>query len=294
MTKDKKRQINLFDRIKVKIDCISTFVNEATNELEPYDISHVKGIWPKSSDHILIYAACDAIYFESYAELVAKSVAESNPEAGLHIHVYEPPDELQSYKSLIDKYNNITITWDSKNLCPYETHRKSIFYYTSARFIRLYQIALMHPHMTIASVDMDSVFRKSIAAFLPDEGRYDIGVFARPRSRKVAKRILASIFVVFPTEDARRALGTMAVALAKAMERKPDHNIDQLVIYYILQLTRIFRRPLNVWHVPKSLTDWEFSPESAIWSAKGSSRKAEFLGRIEAENAPTPSPPHSP
>ncbi len=71
------------------------------------------------------------------------------------------------------------------------------------------------------------------------------------------------------------------------LSRKPEFHVDQMVIHYVDRAFQLSSRRLRVFPLTQGFADWEFLPDSYIWSAKGA-RKLGFADLVERVTGASP------
>lgn len=227
-----------------------------------------------------IYAAGDAVYFEIHGKPLVNSILK-NTDYNVHIHIYNPTvNQLQwlhrdrvtcSYEHLsADTFNSITKDWLKRTT--FNNHREKQMYdkgqmfgkdflqdliqktyYACCRFIRLSEI--MPVNSRCLAIDIDGIVRSNFPIVLNNE-EHDFYLYKKKTNEHLAGAILF-------TERSRKFLKDYANNIC--------HHIEKDDIYWFMDQVEldkcVFKHNAGI--LPMSYIDWEMSPYSNIWSAKG-------------------------
>jgi hypothetical protein len=237
-----------------------------------------------------IYTACDSKYFDEFGPVLINST-KSNAKLGVHLHLFNPRQDQIAYclthkdvsvthetvtddqftvaaqrwstvpgneveKSYLDRtLNAMTKGRDTDIL---ERMKKT--YYACARFIRLAEI--FDGSVPAMSMDVDAVVR-SLPNHLPSDHDFYVHQITGKKAR-----ILAGGMYLRPTQHTKKFLQEYAMALKKYFE-------DDYVYWGLDQdlLDKIVPR-YNHGQLPLGYIDWNMSPTSCIWTAKGTRKEA--------------------
>lgn len=275
--------INPLKRGNLLIESFTVFWKSDKDLVDALQHAKALGSYPDKTDKPVIFFACDEGYFDRFAEDLIQSVLFESPSCHIHLHLYCPGHAALSHISDLSSKAGEALTYTYDTLPPpYAEGEMRRFYYASARCIYLSFLA-DQVSVPVLSIDVDAVVRKDILQFIQQAQGADVGLFERPRKRRVWRRVAAGAILINPTSKGRRFAREIAVTTMRFIRRSPDFHIDQLTIYYALRMRRLLNRPFRVWQIPKTLLDWDFSPDSAIWSAKGSERKEILVEKLNDE-----------
>lgn len=230
-----------------------------------------------------IYAACDHAYFEDFGYSFIRSI-RANTNHNIHVHVFNPTAEQIEYC----QRNGIGITWEHAHQTLFtaatqrwnrtitqETERKQLertmnamnkgqdhslneriqkTYFACARFIRLAQLCAGH---RLLAVDIDAVVRQDFPV-LGSQHDFYIHHITGKRARYLAGGLWLN-----GTAQCQEFLGEYANQLIRHFEQ--DHvywGLDQDVLDPIVP-------KFNHGQLPMQYIDWNMSPDSYIWTAKG-------------------------
>ena len=233
----------------------------------------------KPTAEFFIYAAADAEYFRIHGHALINSVLENTPYA-IHVHIVNPTDDQLAWCSSIDRltisyerlntkiFTQIAELWSRRT--HFSNHRESQMadkgrtfgirmmtdiiektYYACCRFVRLKDIK--PPGSTCLSIDIDGLVRGEFSYKLGDN---DIYLYQKKSGEHLAGAILCN-------PSAGRFLKEYGAILSEQIEMDNLYwFLDQIVLDKIVPAY-----PTGL--LPMSYIDWEMSPSSAIWSAKG-------------------------
>ena len=244
-------------------------------------------------DRFFMYAACDHEYFDQFGPTLIASIKQ-NTTCGVHLHLYNPSAEQIKY---CRNQPRVSITFESATLELFEpasapwltppedpellvTYKRIVnamgkgndtsiqqriqrTYFACARFIRLQQ--LIHQNSSVLAIDVDAIVRGNIPVLSTDQDLYI------HRIEKKNPRFLAGGIYLPGTYSGYQFLKEYANALKNAIEQDTLHwGIDQDLLENIV--------PKYRWGaIPKELIDWEMSPTSCIWTAKGTRKSADIF-----------------
>lgn len=239
----------------------------------------VHGSWPMPGSGAQLFAACDPIYFHRHAKGMLASVNQNSPDTSVHIHLYNPTDDILNEIATISKNMqraSLTWTWETSDVHNMDWHEKSI-YLASMRFPRLY-MALQASRRPILSIDIDCFVRKDLGSYLEAAAECDLGLVLRPEYRDPGKRVLAVAVYVAPTPTGLTVFGAAASRMAAHLAyKRATEKLDQRCLWAAYNSNR---KRIRFWGIPRSLSDFDFHESSAIWTGKGH-RKA--TDRYQAE-----------
>lgn len=215
-----------------------------------------------------ILAAADDVYFGNFAIPLILSCALNAPETQIHIVLIRPSQQtLDRIEALANTLAPFRVSWSAdESAIPDELAIKAI-YYTSARFVFLPTLLDLCED-SVFCMDVDALVLKDIwPVYKAARGTSDIQLYAR-NERSASRRFMAGAIGVEPTTDGKLFSRALREALLSAFRLKPRYHVDQIQMNFLLQtLDRV--HPIARSQVPVSLCDYEFYPNSAIWTAKG-------------------------
>lgn len=232
-----------------------------------------------------IYAACDHNYFFDFGKPIINSI-KKNSQFGIHLHLYNPTAEqleycekqdrlsftyeyvpLEMFKEAADRWNSVTeqspnylnlkriLTAMSKSNDVSIQERIQRTYFACARFIRLFE--LINSKDVVLAIDIDAIVRNTIP-LLPNTCDFYIHHITGKKARFLAGGIYLN-----GNEKGYQFLSEYAEVLKINIENDNLHwGIDQDVLDHIVPKYQYSNLPL-------AYIDWEMSPNSYVWTAKG-------------------------
>jgi hypothetical protein len=232
-----------------------------------------------------IYTACDEKYFDDFAKILINSI-KVNTKNDIHIHIFNPrQDQIDFCQS-----NNISVTYEYSSIdlfrtaaekwsvVPTDSIQKNNYdrtlnamvkgndrnileriqktYFACARFIRLADIL---DNQTVLSIDVDAVVRNNIPR-LPLDKDFYIHFIPGKKARYLAGGI-------FLNSQGRQFIKEYADVLKLKIKNDDLHwGLDQDVLDTIVP-------KYNTGSLPISYIDWHMTPNSYIWTAKGTRKE---------------------
>ncbi len=241
-------------------------------------------------DQFFLYSAADSKYFDLHGKALINSVLK-NTSYSIHIHIINPTkQQLQWCESIArlsvsvehfdtNIFSEIAELWSTKTV--FNNHRERQMYdkgrlfgisemakiiektyYACSRFIRLKDIK---PNgSSCLALDVDGLVRGN---FSVNFGPKDIYLYQKKSGEHLAGAILFT-----PTSD--NFLHDYGDIISQQIKKDNLYwFLDQVVLDEIVP-------KYSTGLLPMSYIDWEMSPTSAIWSAKGK-RKADQIFIVE-------------
>jgi lipopolysaccharide biosynthesis glycosyltransferase len=238
-----------------------------------------------SCQNFFIYAAFDQTYFDNFAKILINSI-KANSSDDIHIHIFNPRQDQLEFCRL----KNISVTYEfvatelfqqaadkwTKNIDAIDRKNnydrtlnamgkggdKSLVeriqktYFACARFIRLAEII---ENQTVFSIDVDAVVRNNIPKLPNNKDLYIHFI-----SGKKARYLAGGIFLNLKGQQFIKDYST----LLKLNIEKDDlyWGIDQDILDIIVP-------KYDVGALPMTYIDWNMSPGSYIWTAKGTRKE---------------------
>jgi hypothetical protein len=249
-------------------------------------LNFVNGEPPREYKPGILLACCDAVYFGKFARTLIETARRNSPNQHVHIHVYEPPEAWQAEATAIaDEFSNLTLSWEDSRRNPYRSEDRNYIYFAAARFAVVRQIVEQFQSPVLV-IDTDGLVVRSLdEPFASFEG-HDIGLIRR-RTVKPWQKNLAAALLVQPTPNGIDFITRVADVLQMVLSRKPEFHVDQMVIHYVDRAFQLSSRRLRVFPLTQGFADWEFLPDSYVWSAKGA-RKLGFADLVERVTGASP------
>jgi len=233
------------------------------------------GTLPQPGKGGILLAACNDGYYNDFAGTLLCSVERLQHKQRIHLHLYDPsPTTLTHIERLRQgfRYAKVSYTIDPCLLTKEQPY--PIMYYASARFL-LASILLEETGSPVLCVDVDAMANQPVwEAYESWRAKADVGLIFRNKSKLPWRKILASAVGINASEGGKRYCSGVSRALLSLLRYKPRYHLDQIVLHYAAsiarkqQLTTFFEMPLR-------FSDYEFHPDSIIWTAKGGRKAAD-------------------
>lgn len=228
------------------------------------------GSLPGKSDLPILFTACDAGYFRSFAVPLIASWRHHSPGHPFHIHIYEPgPDDRAELDRLAARGN---FTWSAGTSAAYAGRRR-IFRYSADRFYTALRL-LDCSTAGVLFMDTDSMIRSDISRGGLDPAA-DVSLYFHERFRNhPALSIKAGVIFFAATPGGRAYLRDVCSNLALRSKLPLFRHIDQRALFQA-HIFHMARRRTVFRPLPFSMIDWEFGAGSTIWMAKGARKSDE-------------------
>lgn len=205
---------------------------------------------------MLVFASCDIKYYKEHAKALIKSAVENGHR--IHVQVLYPNEEYIHSDIYQDYSGNVTHHF----LFNQSIKREDL---ACARFLAA--PALMElTYDSLLIVDVDCIFRKPF----PEPKEADFGLFLRESLpgtvgiEAAGSKVAAGIVYVNRTPKGKEFIQEVAHWI-KSYPDKPWFY-DQ---YTLHQVFLNFAGYANVKTFTQEHMDWEFTPDSYIWTGKG-------------------------
>ena len=242
------------------------------------------GDWPDSADpRPVVVAACDEAYYERFGQHLALSSAAQSPDTRIHLHLYAPSaDCLRAADTLKQRCKGLlTVSSEGLERNPFETPRS--FYYASGRFAVASRMrgSIAAP---ILMVDADGLVANSLAEGFAGLAGVEAAYILQPENDALYRKILASAIYLGTTGDKTVEFFTrLSDAIGLALAQGGQYHVDQIGIHHALEWCKRNDWGPRIDHLDLEWSDYEFRPESLIWSTKGArkGRYEELLATVE-------------
>lgn len=214
---------------------------------------------------MVVTSACDHGYFRNFGRALALSLDRNAPGHELHLHLFNPEpgfdEELAELKSRLGR-TRLTVSRETmKGADP--------VYFSNMRFVRLYQI-MRDTGRDLFSLDTDSLVRGSLDELVPAMAGADVALTQRPEKAEIGHKMLATSICFRATEGGLAYLGRVAAYILSChRDRRLAWYIDQSALYLVHRMMERSGAPPALAQLPPGFADSDFSPDSAVWAAKG-------------------------
>lgn len=236
-------------------------------------------------NNFFIYSACDSVYFRDFGKTLINSILK-NSSAGIHFHIFNPTDDQLDYCSSIPRlsftYEHVPLNmfqpaenhWKTEPINDLEKLRytrtltamekgkdQSLIdriqktYFACARFIRLKDFAIENNRFF--SMDVDAILRKEIPVLDSSKDCY----LHKITGKKA--RVLAGGIYSNGNNNCQKFLKEYSDLLESKIANDYMYwSLDQDCLDIVVP-------KYNTGDLPMSLIDWNMSPDSIVWTAKG-------------------------
>ena len=244
----------------------------------------LQGGWPDPLDpRPVVFAACDDGYFERFAQHLALSSAARSPSTRVHLHLYDPsPPCLEQAASVIRRCGDrLTVSHEGPSRNPFG--RPMSFYFAAGRFA---VASRMRKQISapILMVDADGLVANDLAAGFAGLSAMEAGFILQPDNDALYRKILASaIYLGVGSRQVEDFFTRLADGIHLALAMAGRYHVDQIGIHYALEYCARHQDGPAIAPLGLEWSDYEFRPESLIWSTKGArkDRYEELLAEVE-------------
>lgn len=248
---------------------------------EPCNVhmNFIGGEPPRAHAPGIVLACCDGAYYRRFAPTLIETARRNSPNQHVHVHVYEPDETWKAEaREAAAAHDKLTLSWEDSRRNPFGDAGRNYIFYAAGRFAVARRI-VEQSRSPVLIVDTDGLIVRPLdEPFASFEG-YDVGLIRR-RTWKPWQKNLAAALLVEPTQDGIDFIARVADVLHMVLARKPEFHVDQMVIHGVDRAFASSASGLRVYPLTKAFADWEFLPDSYIWSAKGD-RKLEFADLVQ-------------
>lgn len=211
---------------------------------------------------LVVFIACDALYFREHALALVWSIRETNPGSAVHLHLFSPPDavasEVEALRSGCAPLD-LSATYETVD---FDRFGGKSAYCQAARFCRLNQWIHVNADR-VAMIDADSLVRADLVAPLSTRG--DIGCVSAP-NEPIWHDYLAGFTTFRPTPASRAFLARVSALLAANLAQgRGPFAMDQVALYVVAHLER-GAGGFALDALPQEFCDTTFLDSSRVWS----------------------------
>ena len=228
----------------------------------------------EAEDRVTVFVCMDSVYCLRHLGSIAASIAANSPESNLHVHLVNPSEkalrELEGVRDLLGD-DRLSYSKETTKLVQFSDEQQKT-YFASIRFVRLAETMQAAPG-TYFVMDVDNLVRADLSYCRSLTYRTD--VLIRNRFSQHPHLAVAACGIILADSKAARAF----------VQRAADYILDAFqtghVAWFLDQiaLTMAMRElqadqavKLKVSQLPRTLLDWDFIAESAVWTGKGKRR----------------------
>ncbi len=267
-----------------RVESAVTAAFEALSPLALDSKLKLEGDWPDSADQRpVVMAACDEGYFTRFGQHLALSSAAQSPDTRIHLHVYAPSLECRRAIALLKTRceGRLTVSIEGLERNPFATPKS--FYYAAGRFAVASRMRkdIAAP---ILMVDADGLVAKSLSQGFAGLSDVEAAFILQPENDARYRRILASA-IYLGTKDGKTAefFTRLSDGIGAALAQGGQYHVDQIGIHHALEWCRRNKWGPRIDGLDLEWSDYEFRPQSLIWSTKGArkGRYEELLATVE-------------
>lgn len=244
----------------------------------------LEGDWPDADDpRPVVLAACDEGYFERFGQHLALSSAAQSPETRLHLHLYAPSAQCRAAIEALKKRcrGRLTVSSEGLERSPFPTPRS--FYYAAGRFA---VASRMRKEIAapILMIDADGLVANHLSDGFERLAGVEAAFILQPDNDALYRKILASaIYLGTLGERTDEFFTRLSDGIGLALAQGGEYHVDQIGIHYALEWCRANNWGPRVENLGLAWSDYEFRPQSLIWSTKGArkGRYEELLATVE-------------
>lgn len=229
----------------------------------------LRGFYPCIPGQPVLLAACNDLYFRRFAVTLLLSLEQLGESQQVHLHLCSPSQAtLQHVERLTGSLRHVPLSWtadrgEMADGLPYRS-----VYYACARFIVAAALQARSP-TPILCIDIDGIANRPVwPAYRRTQASGDVALILRPGETSATRKVLASAVGLNCTTQGLRFTSALGRSLIAILDLRPAYHIDQIAIHYLTRrMTK--RGDFTVAAMPQALSDYEFSQDGAIWTAKG-------------------------
>lgn len=241
------------------------------------------GKLPEPGEGGVILAACNDLYFDLFASTLLCSIEHQQTNQRVHLHLYDPAHTTLDHIHRLQagfRFAQVTYTIDDCRLAKNQPY--PIMYFASARFL-VASLILAKTGSPILCIDVDAMANQpvwpALASWLV---KGDVGLIFRNKAKRPWRKILASAVGLNASTGSQAYCSAVARALLSLLRYRPRYHLDQIVLHYAAELARQQNRT-RFYDMPLTFSDYEFRPDSIIWTAKGGRKAADTFQQRKLE-----------
>ena len=227
-----------------------------------------------AADRVTVFVCMDTSYCLRYLGSIAASIARNSPEANLHVHIVNPHDRardcLRAAEQMLGS-DRVSHGFETVRLVDFDDSQRRT-YFASIRFVRLAELMRRAPG-TYFVMDVDNIVRGDLGICRSLTRNAD--VLIRNRFAIEPHLSVAACGIVLANSEATRAFmdRTAAYVLDAFHTGHVAWYLDQIALTYAMkEQVAAASHSLKVAQLPTTLLDWDFQPESLVWTGKGKRR----------------------
>jgi hypothetical protein len=225
-----------------------------------------------------LFASCDETYFTKHASAFIKT-AELHGEH-VWINLVAPEDQ---HKDLIKRYGSSSYILTCSDGPAKATSDYDRAFFARSRFTKQVLSRVFVSFDEVLILDIDCFLRGSIE--WTDFADVDYSLFLRdPLNGTVGWEMEGSRVAAGAVYFRDTSLSFLNVLQNMFEVHKPIWFIDQYCLYQVHKHFETNQLPLTFCQMPQKYIDWEFNPDTIIWTGKGARKTStEYLFARETE-----------
>lgn len=255
---------------------------------EPCDVrlNFVGGKPPWKHTPGILLTCCDEVYYARFATTLIETAKRNSPNQHVHVHVYQPSQAWKSEASrVVENHGKLSLSWEDSRRNPFENGGKVHIFFAAARFAVAHHI-VEQSNSAVLVLDTDGLIVRSLDEPFAAFENHDVGLIRR-RTIKPWQKNAAGAVLIQPTRNGIEFIRRVADVLHMVLAQKPEFHVDQMVIHSVYRSFQTSSKRLRVFPLTQAFADWDFLPDSYIWSAKGT-RKLGFADLVQRLTGASP------
>jgi hypothetical protein len=221
----------------------------------------------------VVYAACDAIYFDKYGRQLATSFARyAAPGCCLALHIFDARDGKDAEIALwLESIPGLTFALSIEQTAYGQGGdvKMARGYYHAARFIRFYEFLADHIEVAGWLLDADTIVNAPLAPLFDLTAACDVALGMMPGRLQFNNQVCAGVLGVGPTARGRDYVRRVAAYIAGYVKQaRLPWGIDQVAVYAVYVGQRAAAAPAKVLAIPPLIFDHQNGPASVLWATK--------------------------
>lgn len=220
---------------------------------------------------VRVISSIDSDYY-CYAEALIKSAELFSGGCDFHINIVNPTASvLKSVKLLSERLVSVRLAVSTQQVDFGDaSNEEKITYYACSRYLLMSEIVVDDPGRVLL-LDADSL----IVGDLKDlelSATSSVTMICRLDNSKEYLRVAGGTIYTECDEHSVIYFKRVAAIIARSMrDKKSAWYLDQIALYRAYLDTGI-----NLSNINAAYSDWEFSPDSKIWAAKGNRKSTDY------------------
>lgn len=235
-------------------------------------IEGLDSITQQANTALTVFLCADSAYFQQYGPPIIRSIAKTSPGCGIHTHLINPTSEDSTLiTSLAKEFPHLPLSHTTETIAfqsPASDFPRT--YFASVRFVRLAQLRdLMQTDLL--ALDIDSLAHRDLGTLVPRFASMDCAIRGRLNCHDHRHKFAAGFLYTRATQRTQAFLMDISLALGPYLVRQEARWFqDQRALYQAYLYHISMWPPLKLALVDADCLDWDFLPDSFVWTGKGS------------------------